>query len=98
MMWMYDILGNITDAANTQVAWLSNFAERNPDSKKLKYKHYNDLPTARIRSVRVREVIKQHHTAQQRKTQATKELGDLWQHYPEIQEILRDSSRCQKTM
>jgi hypothetical protein len=43
-------------------------------------------------------MIKQHHTAQQRKARATKKLGDLWQHYPELQEILSDSSRSEKSI
>jgi hypothetical protein len=98
MLEIYDLFGDITDAANAQVAWLSNFAERNLDWKKLKYKRYNDFLKALDSSGRVREMIKQHHTAQQRKTRATKKLGDLWQHYPELQEILSDSSGSEKWM
>jgi len=37
-------------------------------------------------------MIKQYHSAQQRKTQAIKKLGDLWQHYSKLQEILGNSS------
>ena len=96
MLEIYDLFGDITDAANAQVAWLSNFAERNLDWKKLKYKRYNDFLKALDRSGRVREMIKQHHSAQQRKARATKKLGDLWQHYPELQEILGDSNGSEK--
>jgi len=98
MLEIYDLFGDITDAANAQVAWLSNFAERNLDWKKLKYKRYNDILKALDSSGRVREMIKQHHTAQQRKTRATKKLGNLWQHYSELQEILSDSSGSEKWM
>jgi hypothetical protein len=47
-------------------------------------------------SGRVREMIMQHHTLGQRKTSATKQLGDLWQHYPERQEICNNSSGCEE--
>jgi len=43
-------------------------------------------------------MLKQHHTVQQRKTWTTKKLGDLWQHYLELQEILSDSSGSEKWM
>jgi hypothetical protein len=98
MLEIYDLFGDITDAANTQVTWLLNFAERNLDWKKLKYKRYNDFLKAFDSSGRVREIITQHHTVQQRKARTTKMLGDLWQHYPELQEILSDSSGCEKCM
>jgi hypothetical protein len=98
MLEIWDLFGDITDAGNAQVAWLSNFAERNLDWKKLKYKRYNDFLKALDSSGRVREIIKQHHTAQQRKARATKKLGDLWQHYPELQEILSDSRGSEKWM
>jgi len=98
MLEIYDLFSDITDAANAQVAWLSNFAERNLDWKKLKHKRYNDFLKALDSSGRVREMIKQHHTAQQRKTRAKKRLGNLWQHYPELQEILSDSSGSEKWM
>jgi hypothetical protein len=98
MLEIYDLFGDITDAINTQVTWLSNFVERNLDWKKLKYKRYNEFLKAFDSSGRVREMIKQHHTAQQRKARATKKLGDLWQHYPELQEILSNSSGSEKWM
>jgi hypothetical protein len=63
---------------------VSNFAERNLDWKKLKYKQYNDFLKALDCSSRVREMMKHHHTAQQWMTWARKMLGDLWQHYPEV--------------
>jgi len=37
MLEIYDLFGDITDAADTHVAWLANFVERNLDSKMLKY-------------------------------------------------------------
>jgi len=95
---IYDLFGDITDAANAQVAWLSNFAERNLHWKKLKYKRYDDCLKALDSSGRVREMIKRHHTAQQRKTRSTKKLGNLWQHSPELQEILSNSSGSEKWM
>jgi hypothetical protein len=98
MLEIYDLFGKINDAANAQVVWLSNFAERNLDWKKLKYKRYSDFLKALDSSGRVREMIKQHQSAQQRKTRATKKLGDLWQHYSELQEILSDSRGSEKWM
>jgi len=47
-------------------------------------------------SVRVRELIKQYHSAQQRMTRATKKLRDHMQHYPQLQEILHNGSECEK--
>jgi len=95
---IYNLFCDITDAANTQVAWLWNFEQRNLDWKKLKYKRYNDFLKALDSSGRVREMLKQHHSGQQRQTQATKKLGDLWQRYPELQGILSDSSGSVKSM
>jgi len=40
-------------------------------------------------------MIQQCHTAQQRKTCATKKLEELWQHYPELQEDPSDSNGSQ---
>jgi uncharacterized protein (DUF2225 family) len=68
---------NIGDADNAQVTWLSNVAERNLDWNKWKYTWYNDFLTALDSFRRVTEMINQHHTALQRKTRATKTLGDL---------------------
>jgi len=93
---IYDLFCSISGASITQDAWLLNFVERNVARKKLKYKRYNDLRKALDSSGRVREMTKQHNLAQQRKTLATKKLGDLRQHYPEPQEILGDSNRHQK--
>ena len=98
MLEIYDICGDITDVANAQVACLSNFAERYLNWKKLKYKRNNDFLKALDSSSRVREMVKQHHTAQQRKTWGTKKMGVLWQHYPEHQEILTDSTGSEKWM
>jgi len=52
--------------------------------KKLKYWQYNDFLKALGSSGRIWEIIMQHYSAQQRKTQATKMLGDLWQYYPDF--------------
>jgi len=35
---IYDHFGDIPDAGNAQVAWVSNIAQRNLDRKKLNYK------------------------------------------------------------
>jgi hypothetical protein len=77
MLEIDDIFADITDATNTLGAWLSNSAVRNLDRKKLKNMGYNDFLKALDSSGRVREMIKQHHTAQQRKIQTTKKLGNL---------------------
>jgi hypothetical protein len=98
MLEIYDLFGDINDATNAQVAWQSNVAERNLHWNKFKYKRYNDFLKTLDCSSRVSKMIKQHHFSQQRKTRATKKLGDLWQHYPELQEILSDSSCSQKWM
>jgi len=57
MLEIYNLIGNITDAANAQVTWLSNFAERILDWKKLKYMQFNDFLKALDSSGRVREMI-----------------------------------------
>ena len=93
-----NLFGNITNATNAQVAWLSNFAERNLGWNKFKFKLYNNFLKALNGSGRVWEVIKQHHTSQQRKTRAMKMLGNLCQYYPDIQEILSGSSGSEKWM
>jgi hypothetical protein len=98
MLEIYELFGNITDGANAQVAWLSNFTERNRDWNKLKYKQYNDFLNTLDSSGRVREMINQYHSAQQRKTRATKKLGALGQHYAEQPEILSDSTGREKWM
>jgi len=95
---IYDLFGDITKTVNDQVTWLSNFAERILNSKKLKYKRYNDFFKNLDSSARVWEIIKLDHSAQRRKTRATKKLRDLWQHYPKIKEILSDSSGSEKWM
>ena len=53
-----DLVVAITHAANTLVAWLATFAEKNLDWKKLKYKRYNDFCKALHSSGMVREMIK----------------------------------------
>jgi hypothetical protein len=93
-----NVFDNITDPANTRVAWLSHCAKRNVVWKMLKYNRYNDFLKALDSSSKVREMIKLHHSAQQRKTQATKKLRDLWQHSPEVQEILSVASGSEKWM
>jgi len=93
---MYDLFGDITDTANTQVTWLLNFTERILDWNKLKYQQYMTSLRCFKSSSRVREVTKQHHSEQQRKIQEIKTLGDLWQHSPKHQGILSDSSGGEK--
>jgi len=44
----------------------------------------------------VREMMKQYLSAQQRKTWAMKKLEDLWQLYPELLNILSNSSGSEK--
>jgi len=72
MLETYDLFGDITDAANAKVAWLSIFAERHHDWKKLKYKRYNKFLKALGSLGRVREMMNQYHSARQRKTRAMK--------------------------
>jgi len=98
MLKIYDLFRKITDAANTQVTWLSNFTKRNLDFKQLRFKWYSDFLKALDRSGRVREMMKQPYSAQQRKTLATKKVADLSQHNPKLQEILSDSSGSEKWM
>jgi len=98
ILMICDLFGDITGLANTQVAWLLNFMERNLDWKKLKYMRYNDFLWAFNNSGRVREIIKQHHSARHRKTQATKKLGDLWRYHPKIQGILNHANRTENWM
>jgi len=89
---LHDLFGNINDGANTQVTRLLNFAEGDVDCKLLKYNRYSIFLEALNTSSSVMAMIKLHHSAQQRETWAMKMLGDLWQDYPELQEILSDSS------
>ena len=93
-----DLLGDISDAPNTQVAWQLTFVNRNLDWKKFRYTWYNDLLKVPNSSGRWREMITLYHSAQQRKTWATKNLGDLWQCYSELQEILTDASGSEMWM
>jgi len=95
---IYDLLCDFAYAANAQVAWLANCAERNLNWEKLKYKQYNDFLKALDSSCRVREMIKQHQAAQQTKTWATMKLEDLWQHNPELQGMLSNSGGSEKWM
>jgi len=72
--------------------------ERDLDCKKLKNKQYNDFLKAHDSSGRVREMIKQHHSAQQRETRVTKKLGDRWRHNPKHEEIISNSSGSARWM
>lgn len=92
MLQIHDLFLNITDAVTIEVALLSNFADRNIDWKNFKHEQYNNFLKALDCSGRVREIIKLHHSTQQRKTQATKMQGDHWQNNPKIHEFLRDFS------
>jgi len=98
MLVIYDLFCNNTDVANSQVGSLSHFAQPNLDWRKMKYKQYNDFLKVLDCSGRVREVIKQYRSAQQRKIQATKKVGDLWQHNPKLLEIVSDSSGTENCM
>jgi len=98
MLGIYDFFRNITDAANTQVAWLSNLVERNLDWTKLKCKRYNDILNAIDSSDMVREMITQLDCMKQRKTWATKKRGNLRQYNSEVPEILQDSIGIEKWM
>jgi len=71
---LHDLFSESTNAADAQVAWLSNFAGSNLDLKKLNYQRYNNFLYVLDHTRMVREMIKQHHSAQQRKLQATKKL------------------------
>jgi len=95
---IYNLFAEITDDAIAQVTWRLNLAARDLDSKQFQYKQYSDFFKALDISGRLRKMIKQHHSAQQRKTQATKKLGDLWQHYHEIHEIWSDSRGSENSM
>lgn len=79
MLHIYDRFSDITDAANAQVGWLSNFAEGNLNWKKLKYECYYDFLKALDSCRRFGVMIEQYQSAQRRKTQATQKLGNLWQ-------------------
>jgi hypothetical protein len=92
---IYDLFSESFNAANPLVTWMSNFVERNLGWKMLKFKRYNYFLKALQCSGRVRKMIKPHHSAQQTKTWAMKELGDLWQHYTNLQEILSDCSQSE---
>jgi len=72
MLEMNALLGNITKGANAQVAWQSNSPERNEHWKRLIHTQYNDFLKVLNSCGRVREMIKQHHSAQEMKTQAMK--------------------------
>jgi len=72
------------------------FARRIIDCKMLKYKRYKDFLDPPDSSCRVRDMINQHHSAQQWKTRVTKKLGDLGQQYPEFQEILTNPNGTEK--
>jgi len=87
MLKINDFYGDISNAPNAQVAWLSNFAKSNLDWKKLNDQRYNDILKALHSSGRVRKMIMQHHTVWQRNTWATEKLRNLWKHFPEYQEI-----------
>ena len=98
MLEICDIFGDITDAANSEITWLSDFVERTLDRKKLKHMWYNHFLKALDSSSRVREMTMRHHSAQQRKTRAINQKGDLWQNYAELQQILNNSSGSEKWM
>jgi len=83
LLKIYNLLVKITNAGNAQVSLLSNFGERNLDSKKFKFKRYNDFLNSLDILGRVREMITQRRSTPQGKTRTTKRLRDLVQHNPE---------------
>jgi len=62
------LIGNNTDAANTQVASLFDFCRENLDWNIFKYKLYNNYLNSIHSSSSIREMIKHHHSYQMRKT------------------------------
>jgi len=93
MLRICDQFGDITDAANTHVAWLSYVLGRSLHWKKLKYMGYNNFLKAVDSSSCVIQMIKQHHSVQSRETPAIKQLRNCCQHYLELPQIFSDSSR-----
>jgi hypothetical protein len=75
---MYDIIGHVITADKTKVTCLSQFADGNPDWKKLTCMGYNHCFKAFDSLGRVRTMAKQHYTAQQGMTRARKKLEELW--------------------
>jgi len=96
VLQIYNLLGLITDAAHAQVAWLSKCVETNLERKKLQYPGYNNFVNALDCSCRGREIMKKYHSAKLRKIRVTKKLRDLWQHDPELEEILIDTCGSEK--
>jgi hypothetical protein len=98
MIGIYELLGDMHDVANAQVARLSEFEERNGFWRKLGFKEYADYQQHIDCSGRVREMIREHNISQEKKERATKRLGGKWHNSPELLEILNDSHGCEKWM
>jgi hypothetical protein len=96
MHGVYELFADIHEVSNAQVAWLSKFEENNAGWRELGYKRYYDYLRTIDSSGWVREMVKQHNTAQKRKERATKQLGDYWQQNPELLEILNEGDGSEK--
>jgi hypothetical protein len=95
---IFDVFSDITKSANVLFTSQSHNSERDLDWKKLKYKGYSNLLQAFISPSRVRGMIHQYCSAQQRKITAMKKLGDLGQYYPECLDIPSNRSRSERWM
>ena len=93
---VYKLFDDIHEFSNAQVAWLSKFEHNNAGWRELGYKRYYDYLRTIDSSSWVREMIKQHNTAQKKKERATKKLGDYWQQNPELLEILNEGDGSEK--
>jgi hypothetical protein len=97
--FMHDLYKHSVDinkVSNAQVAWLSKFEENNAGWRELGYKRYYDYLRTIDSSGRVREMVKQHNTAQKNKDSATVKLGDYWQQSPELLEVLNKGDGSEK--
>ncbi|KAF8241920.1 hypothetical protein K440DRAFT_640836 [Wilcoxina mikolae CBS 423.85] len=93
---VYELLADINEVSNVQVIWLSKFEENNAGSRDLDYKRYYDYLRTIDSSGQVREMAKQHNTAQRNKDHAMKQLGDYCQQSSELMEILNEGDGSEK--
>lgn len=85
MLGINDLIADICHAVDAQVTWLKNFTVSNRNLMKLKYNWYNNFLKGLDSFGRVREMMKQQYSAQQRKTEAMNKPSDLLQHSPKLQ-------------
>ncbi|KAF8241345.1 hypothetical protein K440DRAFT_644067 [Wilcoxina mikolae CBS 423.85] len=90
MHGVYGLFTDIHEVSNGKVAWLSEFEENNAGWRELGYKRYYDYLRTIDSYGLVREMVKQHNTAQKNMDCATKKLGDYWQQCAKLLEILND--------